>query len=90
MERTVWVERSAQAVAADVSAQPLDSLRVEGGGAKPVYDFTRTQQATRSERLLRLLVPTALKMGMAKKGTHLELFYPEETFVLVLARVPLE
>lgn len=90
MELTVWVERSAQAVAADVSAQPLEPLRVEGGGAKPVYDFTRTHQATRSERLLRLLVPTALKMGMAKKGTHLELFYPEENFVLVLARVPLE
>lgn len=88
-DRTVWVERAAEAVARDVTAEPPAGYRRGEVGGRAVYDLSSAPMAHQSLHLLSLMAPTARELGLDKQGDSLELFYPEETFVILLAKVPL-
>lgn len=88
-ERTVWVKRSAWAVARDVTSVDLAPLKVSSDAQRAVYDLSRRAQPSHSDELLRLVVPTAKQLGLDRRGSELELVYVERGFLLVLARAAL-
>lgn len=88
-DRTVWVERAAAAVARDVAQEPPAQYQRGQVGDRRIYDLSAAPMAHQSLRLLSLLAPTARELRLDQQGDSLELFYPEKTFVIVLARIPL-